>query len=206
MRSVQIQMQHPLAGGHVPRASSKSTVTNMSTMSRHATALEVCDFVYGDSNEVHAAPDDLDRFYETSASEQYSAFRFHIASFDIQKRTNCFIRISQCEALFLFPLEHPLMLLFSRLNSYENPLLTATSREIISDIHALSRQLSEVDIPRPLAMLCTLFGARPPDTSLSEHGDTLFQAMRVWTEIGDISESESFGEVHPCTSRFHFRC
>ncbi|KAF8914318.1 hypothetical protein CPB84DRAFT_1669087 [Gymnopilus junonius] len=70
---------------------------------------------------------------------------------------------------------------------YENPFLTATSRNIIGDIHRLSHQLSSVDVPRPLAMICTLFRLRPPRTD-----DKLFQALRVWTDILDICENESF--------------
>jgi hypothetical protein len=79
--------------------------------------------------------------------------------------------------------------------SYENPFVTATSRSVIGDIHRLSRQLSSVDVPRPLAVLCTLFRIRP-----SNHGflgqysnEALFQALRVWTDVGDICENESFG-------------
>ncbi|KAF9462062.1 hypothetical protein BDZ94DRAFT_1298853, partial [Collybia nuda] len=73
---------------------------------------------------------------------------------------------------------------------YQNPILTATSRSVIADIHKLSRQLSAVDVPRPLAMLCTLFRLRLPQRL--ENSDPLFQGLRVWTEIGDICENESF--------------
>ncbi|KAK2465986.1 hypothetical protein APHAL10511_001627 [Amanita phalloides] len=74
-------------------------------------------------------------------------------------------------------------------SSYENPLVTATSRSIISDIHRLARQLSSIDVPRPLAMIFTLFGLSIPNDELDE---PLFQALRVWNEIGDICECESF--------------
>ena len=40
--------------------------------------------------------------------------------------------------------------------SYENPGLTATSRAIIVDIRALVCQLSAIDVPRPIALVCTL--------------------------------------------------
>jgi hypothetical protein len=40
----------------------------MSMLSRHATALEVCDFVYGELEELHEEGDVLDRFYEANAS------------------------------------------------------------------------------------------------------------------------------------------
>ena len=56
----------------------------------------------------------------------------------------------------------------------------------------MTRQLSTVDIPRPLAMFCTLFGLSVPQT-LHDAGP-LFRGLRVWTEIGDICENESFGE------------
>ncbi|KII94651.1 hypothetical protein PLICRDRAFT_127735, partial [Plicaturopsis crispa FD-325 SS-3] len=86
--------------------------------------------------------------------------------------------------------------------TYENPFVTATSRSVIRDIYSLTRQLSHLDIPRPLAMFCTLFRIKPPDVLLGkrradgelERPDEAasFQALRVWTEVGDISESESF--------------
>jgi hypothetical protein len=80
------------------------------------------------------------------------------------------------------------------IQSYENPLLTATSRSVIADIHKLSRQLSKVDVPRPLAMFYTLFRLKPPEhVGGQDVYDPLFQALRVWTELGDMSESESFG-------------
>ncbi|KAF8716419.1 hypothetical protein AX14_012361 [Amanita brunnescens Koide BX004] len=72
---------------------------------------------------------------------------------------------------------------------YENPFVTATSRSVISDIHRLARQLSSIDMPRPLAMVFTLFGLPPPKGDTNE---CLFQALRVWNEIGDICECESF--------------
>ena len=75
-------------------------------------------------------------------------------------------------------------------NSYENPFVTATSRSLISDIHRLARQLSSIDIPRPLATVYTLFGLALPKDDVNV---PLFQALRVWNEIGDICECESFG-------------
>jgi len=72
---------------------------------------------------------------------------------------------------------------------YENPFVTATSRSVISDIHRLARQLSSIDMPRPLATVYTLFGLAPPKDDVNE---PLFQALRVWNEIGDICECESF--------------
>ncbi|KAF8659132.1 hypothetical protein AX16_001902 [Volvariella volvacea WC 439] len=78
--------------------------------------------------------------------------------------------------------------------SYENPFLTATSRSVISDIHRLSRSLSAFDVPRPLAMICTLFRLNTSSAGYLENSldGPLFRAVRVWNELGDIAESESF--------------
>ncbi|KAL1743100.1 hypothetical protein HDZ31DRAFT_83643 [Schizophyllum fasciatum] len=70
--------------------------------------------------------------------------------------------------------------------SYENPFVTATSRSIIEDIYSLSEQLGNLTVPRPLAMLLTIL-------RLSENNaGILLRATRSWTDIGDLSESESF--------------
>ena len=45
-------------------------------------------------------------------------------------------------------------------------------------------------MPRPLATIFTLFGLPPPK---GDPNECLFQALRVWNEIGDICECESFG-------------
>jgi len=74
---------------------------------------------------------------------------------------------------------------------YENPFITATSRSVISDISRLSRQLSSLEVPRPLAMICTLFRLRPPNLGQNS-SDALFTALRVWTDVDDICESEFF--------------
>jgi len=111
-------------------------------VSLHTTVLEVCDYVYGDS-EIHESLEDVDRFYESGAV-------------------------------------------------YENPFLTATSRSVIADIHKLSRLLSKLDIPKPLAMLYTLFRFAPPDEKDSFGSEPLCQAVRVWTDIGNLCDSDSF--------------
>ncbi|OBZ70143.1 hypothetical protein A0H81_09673 [Grifola frondosa] len=71
---------------------------------------------------------------------------------------------------------------------YENPFITATSRDVIADIHALAMQLAQVDVPRPAAVLCALFGIS------REHRwmDPWFKALSMWNEVTDICESESF--------------
>ncbi|KAF8961099.1 hypothetical protein BDZ97DRAFT_1905640 [Flammula alnicola] len=66
-----------------------------------------------------------------------------------------------------------------------------TSRSVIGDIHKLSRQMSSVDVPRPLAIICTLFRLRPPNPRQTSD-DVLFHALRIWTDVVDICESESF--------------
>ncbi len=55
--------------------------------------------------------------------------------------------------------------------------------------------MNSIDVPRPLAMLCTLFRLRPPNFG-QRSDDLLFQALRIWTDVIDICESESFGVLH----------
>jgi hypothetical protein len=50
--------------------SRRYSTANMSVVSLQATALEVCDFVYGDG-EVPTTVDTIDRFYESSASKHF---------------------------------------------------------------------------------------------------------------------------------------
>lgn len=73
--------------------------------------------------------------------------------------------------------------------TYENPFVTATSKGTIGDVHALSRYLSSLDVPKPGAILCTLFRLS------SDHRwrDAWFRGVRMWNEVNDISECESFG-------------
>ncbi|KAJ7688680.1 hypothetical protein B0H17DRAFT_872825, partial [Mycena rosella] len=112
--------------------------------------------------ETTASSDAVDRFYESSAGEYIN--------FGVRTQ------------------------IYGRLAIYENPVLTATSRSVITDIHQLSRQLSAIDVPRPIAMFCTLFRLQPPRAGFLARNfdDPLFQALRVWTEIGDLCENESF--------------
>ncbi|KAA1466558.1 hypothetical protein DENSPDRAFT_925949 [Dentipellis sp. KUC8613] len=72
---------------------------------------------------------------------------------------------------------------------YENPFVTATSRGTIGDIYSLSHQLSKVDAPKPLSLLRHILGLGRADS------EPWFQVVRMWTEIGEVCESESFG-VH----------
>lgn len=73
---------------------------------------------------------------------------------------------------------------------YENPLITATSRTLIADIHALVRQFSIVDIPKP----SKIFSALLPRVFIKEsvNSDPWFRVLRIWSEIEEFNESESF--------------
>ncbi|EIW76231.1 hypothetical protein CONPUDRAFT_139657 [Coniophora puteana RWD-64-598 SS2] len=113
--------------------------SELSVLSRQGTALDICEYMYGNSPASSFL--DAESFYEPNAG------------------------------------------------IYENPLLTATSRSIISDIYNLTRRLSSVDIPKPLAMLYILLRLRPPEGDGS--GDPWFRGLRVWSEVGEISESEN---------------
>ncbi|KDQ64188.1 hypothetical protein JAAARDRAFT_27813 [Jaapia argillacea MUCL 33604] len=134
----------PATANIIPFPTRPSTQASdaMSVVSRHATALEVCDMVYGEGEP--ASLETIERFYEANAG-------------------------------------------------YENPFITATSRSVITDIHSLSRQMSKVDVSKPIAMLYTLLGLRREPGS-----DTWFRALRVWTEVGELSESESFDGHRRC--------
>ncbi|KAJ3891713.1 hypothetical protein GG344DRAFT_88109 [Lentinula edodes] len=102
--------------------------------------------------------DAVERFYEASASEL---------------RSSC-CRIS---------IDH-----YSYSVRYENPLVTTTSRTMLTDILRISRQLSVVNVPRPLAVVYSFFRLQVPDYLSSPW----IHALRAWTEIDDICETESF--------------
>jgi hypothetical protein len=74
--------------------------------------------------------------------------------------------------------------------TYENPFVTASSRALLADIHSVASHLSQIDVPRPVAVLYTLFGLKKERLWT----DPWFRALTVWSEIGDVCESESFGE------------
>ncbi|KAG1793506.1 uncharacterized protein HD556DRAFT_1374309 [Suillus plorans] len=78
----------------------------------------------------------------------------------------------------------------TRAGHYENPLITATSRTLIADIHALVRQFSIVDIPKP----SKIFSALLPRVFIKESvgSDPWFRVLRIWSEIEELNESESF--------------
>ncbi|KAJ3929359.1 MAG: hypothetical protein NXY57DRAFT_900255 [Lentinula lateritia] len=76
----------------------------------------------------------------------------------------------------------------SELRLYENPLVTTTSRTMLTDILRISRQLSVIHVPRPLAVVYSFFRLQIPDYLSSPW----IHALRAWTEIDDICETESF--------------
>ena len=100
-----------------------------------------------------------------------------------------FICPQQCKPLH-FHLHFDQTLTCVRFPSYENPVITATSRDSIGDIHSLSQYLSELDAPKPTSLLRSLLGlARIPTER-----ESWFQISRMWTEVDDVCENESFGE------------
>ncbi len=74
--------------------------------------------------------------------------------------------------------------------TYENPFITATSKDTIASVHALARYLSQLDVPKPGAVLCALFRMSGGHRSR----EAWFRGVSMWNEINDISECESFGE------------
>jgi len=77
---------------------------------------------------------------------------------------------------------------------YENPVITATSRDAIGDFHSLSQHFVEIDAPTPTSFLRSLVGwARSP-----AERESWFQISRMWTEVDDVCENESFDG--------HWRC
>jgi len=132
-----------------PSTESRSHLSKSDTslVSRHTTAIDVCNLVYGHTDPV--SWDTLGRFYEADAV-------------------------------------------------YENPIITATSRNSIGDVHSLTQYLSELDAPNPTSLLRSLLGlARIPADR-----ESWFQISRMWTEVDDVCENESFGE----SALTPFRC
>ena len=77
--------------------------------------------------------------------------------------------------------------------TYENPVITATNKDTIADVHTLAQYLSQLDVPKPTAILCALFRLS------ADHRwrDAWFRGVSMWNEVNDISECESFGESLP---------
>jgi hypothetical protein len=56
------------------------------------------------------------------------------------------------------------------------------------DCHNLTRYVSDIGVPRPRALLATLFGRGG-----NREEERWFEALKCWSEIGDIAESEGWG-------------
>ncbi|KAI0638460.1 hypothetical protein C8Q77DRAFT_434032 [Trametes polyzona] len=72
--------------------------------------------------------------------------------------------------------------------TYENPFLTATSRDTISDVHALAHALSQLNVPKPWAILSALFRV----SADSRWGTAWFRGVSMWNEVNNISECDTF--------------
>ncbi|KAH7876459.1 hypothetical protein F5879DRAFT_804027 [Lentinula edodes] len=136
--------------------------STLSVVSLHSTSLEICEMVYGEHSTSYDA---VERFYEASAisTDRYA----HSVS-----SRNYKLRASWIYNSF----------------RYENPLVTTTSRTMLTDILRISRQLSVINVPRPLAVVYSFFRLQVPDYLSSPW----IHALRAWTEIDDICETESF--------------
>lgn len=69
---------------------------------------------------------------------------------------------------------------------YSNPLLTASSGNVIKDIHSLMHQFTAVSVPTPFSLLGGLFKGKS-----SVHWLTV---GKVWSEVGEVLESDVYGK------------
>ncbi|KAG8775569.1 hypothetical protein FRC12_001411 [Ceratobasidium sp. 428] len=70
---------------------------------------------------------------------------------------------------------------------YKNTFVTATSLPLISDIHALTHRLCHVRVPRPTALVARILGHVETTGAVQ-----MWDAWKVWSEIGTVCETESF--------------
>lgn len=70
---------------------------------------------------------------------------------------------------------------------YSNPLLTASSGNVIKDIHSLMHQFTSVSVPTPFSLLSGLLKGKDSMTWLA--------LAKVWSEVGEVLESDVFGEI-----------
>ncbi|CAE6477889.1 unnamed protein product [Rhizoctonia solani] len=70
---------------------------------------------------------------------------------------------------------------------YKNTFVTATSLPIIRDIHSLTHRLCDVRIPKPTALIARILGYQATESQM-------WVAWRIWSEIGTVCETESFGK------------
>lgn len=76
------------------------------------------------------------------------------------------------------PLNHSLVV-------YTNPLLTASSGDVIKDIHSLMHQFTAVSLPTPLSVLSGIFRGKDRVNWLN--------LAKVWSEVGEVLESDVYG-------------
>jgi len=67
---------------------------------------------------------------------------------------------------------------------YSNPLLTASSGNVIKDIHSLMHQFTSVSVPTPLSLLSGLFKGKDSMNWLT--------LAKVWSEVGEVLESDVY--------------
>lgn len=69
---------------------------------------------------------------------------------------------------------------------YSNPLLTASSGDVIKDIHSLLHQFTAVSVPTPFS----LFGR------YLKRADGLkwLTVAKLWSEVGEVLESDVYGK------------
>ncbi|CDO73808.1 hypothetical protein BN946_scf185015.g137 [Trametes cinnabarina] len=72
--------------------------------------------------------------------------------------------------------------------TYENPFLTATSKDTISDVHALAHTLSQLNVPKPWAVLLAIFRM----SAVPSQGSSWFRGLNMWNEVNNISECDTF--------------
>lgn len=70
---------------------------------------------------------------------------------------------------------------------YSNPLLTASSGNVIKDIHSLMHQFTSVSVPTPLSLLSGLLKGKDSMNWLT--------LAKVWSEVGEVLESDVYGKT-----------
>ncbi|KZT42920.1 hypothetical protein SISSUDRAFT_795563 [Sistotremastrum suecicum HHB10207 ss-3] len=68
---------------------------------------------------------------------------------------------------------------------YENPWISASNRCIIRDLNELGKRMGSLDVPRPFTMLLGRWRGKGQSAAW-------FKALRIWSELGEVCESESF--------------
>jgi hypothetical protein len=85
--------------------------------------------------------------------------------------------------------------------SYENPWLSAAERGTIVNIQMLIRELSALDCLYPRLFTSLLFRGNSGD----KQRPLLFRALRIWTEVLEIYDNESFGMQPVIQPRYQVR-